>query len=42
MNGAVLDSRCTQNVCGLPYLNIYLDSLTDDDKSSEHTWKIWP
>ena len=33
MNGAVLDSGCTQNVCGLSWLNSYLESLTDDDKS---------
>ena len=33
MNGAVLDSRFTQNVCGLSWLNSYLESLTDDKKS---------
>ena len=33
MNGAVLDSECAQNVWGLSWLNMYLESLTDDDKS---------
>ena len=33
MNGAVLNIGCTLNVCGLSWLNSYLESLTDDDKS---------
>ena len=33
MNGAVLNSGRTQNVCGLSWLNIYLESLTDNEKS---------
>ena len=33
MNGAVLDSGFTHNVCGLSWLNSYLESLTDDKKS---------
>ena len=32
MNGAVLDSGCTQTVCGRSWLSNYIDSLTDDDK----------
>ena len=33
MNGAVLDSGRNQNVCGFFWLNSYLGSLIDDDKS---------
>ena len=33
MNGAVLHSDCTQNVCCLSWLNSYLESLPNDDKS---------
>ena len=33
MNDALLDSGCIQNGCGLSWLNSYLESLTDDDKS---------
>ena len=32
MNGAVLDSGCTQTVCGRSWLSNYIDSLTDDDR----------
>ena len=32
LNGAVLDSGCTQTVCGKTWLSNYIDSLTDDDK----------
>ena len=32
LNGAVLDSGCTQTVCGRSWLSNYIDSLTDDDK----------
>ena len=34
MNGAVLNSGCTQNVYGLSWLNNYLESSTDDDKAN--------
>ena len=34
MNGAVLDSGRAQNVCGFSWLNSYLGSLIDDDKSN--------
>ena len=33
MNSAVLHSDCTQNVCCLSWLNSYLESLPNDDKS---------
>ena len=33
MNDSVLNSGCNQNVCGLPWLNSYLETLTDDEKS---------
>ena len=32
-NLLVLNSGCTETVCGLFWLNIYLEWLTDDDRS---------
>ena len=32
LNGEVLDSGCTQTVCGKTWLSNYIDLLTDDDK----------
>ena len=32
LNGAVLDSGCTQTLCGKTWLINYIDSLTDDNK----------
>ena len=32
LNGDVLDSGCTQTVCGRSWLSNYIDSLIDDDK----------
>ena len=34
MNGAVLNSGCTQNADGLSWLNNYLESSTDNDKAN--------
>ena len=33
LNGAVLDSGCTQAACGKTWLSNYIDSLTDADKA---------
>ena len=33
MNVAVLNSGCTQKVCGFSWLKSYLELLTDDHKS---------
>ena len=32
LNGAELDSGCTQTVCGKTWLSIYIDSLAYNDK----------
>ena len=40
LNGAELDSGCTQTVCGKTWLSIYIDSLAYNDKVNV-TEKKW-
>ena len=35
LNHAVLDSRCTKTVCGLSWLDNYLETLSPEDREKE-------